>query len=103
MREDFAPEAVGEYDVDAVLLDAFERGARGGTGKIIDWNIARRVRQFAPKLFLAGGLSPENVAAAIEQVEPYAVDACSCLEISPGRKDHKKVRDFIAAAREVAR
>ncbi|OLE53712.1 MAG: hypothetical protein AUG51_11845 [Acidobacteria bacterium 13_1_20CM_3_53_8] len=102
VHEDFMPECVSEYDVDAVLLDAFDKKARGGTGKRVDWNIARRVRDLVPKLFLAGGLSPENISEAIEQVEPYAVDACSHLEISAGRKDHEKVRAFIAAARKAA-
>jgi phosphoribosylanthranilate isomerase len=53
----------------------------------------------APKLFLAGGLSPENVAEAIAAVEPYAVDACSSLESAPGRKDASRVRAFVKAVR----
>jgi phosphoribosylanthranilate isomerase len=51
-----------------------------------------------PKLFLAGGLSPENVADAIRAVEPFGVDACSALEVKPGKKDHERVRAFVKAA-----
>ncbi|MGB9181929.1 MAG: phosphoribosylanthranilate isomerase [Pyrinomonadaceae bacterium] len=92
---DFEPESACEYKVDAILLDAFARESRGGTGRVIDWTIARRVRELVPKLFLAGGLSPDNVAAAVATVNPYAVDACSSLEHAPGRKDHARLRAFI--------
>jgi phosphoribosylanthranilate isomerase len=81
------------------LLDAFEGNARGGTGRVIDWNIARQVSELVPQLFLAGGLSVENVAEAISVVEPYAVDACSSLEREPGIKDAGRVRSFLAAVR----
>jgi phosphoribosylanthranilate isomerase len=80
------------------MLDAFNRRIRGGTGQTIDWSIARRTRELVPKLFLAGGLSPENVAEAIRAVEPFAVDACSALEVQPGKKDHDRVRAFVKAA-----
>ena len=95
----FVPESAAEYETDAILLDAFAgETRRGGTGLVIDWSLARRVREMVPKLFLAGGLSPENVVEAISAVEPYAVDACSHLESSPGRKDAQRVSAFIAAA-----
>jgi phosphoribosylanthranilate isomerase len=97
--EEFAPESAAEYPVDAILLDAFDRRARGGTGRVFDWRLARRTREFVPKLFLAGGLSPSNIEEAIAAVEPYGVDACSGLESKPGRKDGALVRDFIARAR----
>ncbi len=101
--EQFAPETVLRYDVEAILLDAFDKnaagGVGGGTGKLGDWSIARETRQLFPKLFLAGGLSPENVREAIERVRPYAVDACSRLESVPGRKDHARVRAFVNAVR----
>ena len=101
--KDFAPEQATGYDVAAIMLDAFDRKAWGGTGRVIDWPIGRQTREFVPKLFLSGGLSPENVAAAIETVDPYAVDACSSLEYSPGRKDPARVRAFVAAVREAVR
>ncbi|MDT5062174.1 MAG: phosphoribosylanthranilate isomerase [Acidobacteriota bacterium] len=94
----FAPQSVKEYETNAILLDAFAGAARGGTGRVIDWSIARQVRELVPQLFLAGGLSVENVAEAITIVEPYAVDVCSSLEQEPGRKDAGRVRAFVAAA-----
>lgn len=100
---EFAPETVLGYEVAAIMLDAFDKeasgGVGGGTGKLSDWSIARRTRELFPRLFLAGGLSPENVIDAIERVRPYAVDACSRLENVPGRKDHARVRAFVAAVR----
>jgi phosphoribosylanthranilate isomerase len=95
----FAPQTVLDYDVWAIMLDAFDNEAFGGTGKLSDWAVARETRELFPKLFLAGGLSPENVAAAINEVNPYAVDACSRLESAPGRKDHTRLRAFVAAVR----
>jgi hypothetical protein len=62
------------------------------------WEVARRVSQLVPALFLAGGLAPENVGEAIAAVQPFAVDACSRLESAPGKKDAERVRDFISAA-----
>ena len=96
----FEPESVLEYETDAVLLDAFDRDARGGTGRVIDWELARRTRELVPKLFLAGGLTIENVTEAITAARPYAVDACSGLECAPGRKDALRVQAFIKAAKE---
>lgn len=98
VTDDFRPENAACYETDAVLLDAFAGVARGGTGRMIDWNLARYTRELVPKLFLAGGLAPDNVAEGIRAVEPYAVDACSRLECAPGRKDASRVREFIAAA-----
>ena len=96
----FKPESAAEYETQAILLDAFDRNARGGTGRVIDWRLARRTRELAPqKLFLAGGLTPDNIEEAIAAVVPYGVDACSGLECAPGRKDSARVRDFIARAR----
>ncbi|HEX8144282.1 MAG TPA: phosphoribosylanthranilate isomerase [Pyrinomonadaceae bacterium] len=97
--EDFTPESAAGYEVDAILLDAFDRNERGGTGRTFDWRLARRTRELVPKLFLAGGLSPDNIEEAIAAVEPYGVDACSGLECAPGRKDSARVREFIARAR----
>lgn len=95
----FDPDRALEYQADAILLDAFAAGARGGTGLQFDWQIARRVSELVPKLFLAGGLTVENVAAAIAVARPYAVDACSGLESAPGRKDNRRVEDFIKAVK----
>ncbi len=88
-----------EYDVDAIMLDAFDAELRGGTGRTVDWNLARHTREAVPRLFLAGGLSPENVREAIDAVQPYAVDACSALESSPGHKDAERMIAFVRAVR----
>ncbi len=97
--EDFAPSSVLKYETNAILLDAYDARAHGGTGRTFDWYMARRVRSLVPKLFLAGGLSPENIADAITIVEPFAVDACSGLESAPGRKDMARMLAFAKAAR----
>ena len=99
----FKPERAIDYQVQAIMLDALDREARGGTGRVIDWSVARQTAALVPRLFLAGGLSPENVAEAITAVEPYGVDACSALEISPGKKDPERVRAFLQAARVTAK
>lgn len=94
---EFRPVNAQEYRVHAIMIDAFHRGLRGGTGKTVDVNLARETRELVPRLFLSGGLSPENVAAAINEVRPYAVDACSLLESAPGKKDAARMRAFVAA------
>lgn len=99
VSDSFQPETATSYKVDAIMLDAFHDGLRGGTGKVIDWTIARQTRELVPQFFLSGGLSPENVADAVARVQPYAVDACSRLELSPGRKDPLRVKAFVRAAR----
>lgn len=100
--EDFRPETVARYETQAVLLDAFCREARGGTGKTFDWALARASCRLVKRLYLAGGLTPDNVGAAVAAVRPYAVDACSGVERAPGLKDAARVRAFVAAVREAS-
>lgn len=100
VNAEFKPEQAAAHETDAILLDGFSPRAYGGAGRKFDWSIAMRTRPLVSKLFLAGGLNVENVAPAIEAVQPYAVDACSGLESAPGLKDLSKVRAFIKAARE---
>ena len=99
VTDTFAPAETRKYDVDAIMLDAFHREKRGGTGQVVDWAVARSTRELVPRLVLAGGLSPENVAAAIAEVGPFAVDACSSLESAPGRKSAERMKAFVRAAR----
>jgi phosphoribosylanthranilate isomerase len=96
---EFMPDHGQRYLVHGIMLDAFHPGLRGGTGQTIDFDLARETRKLVPRLFLAGGLSPENVAVAIQEVAPYAVDACSSLESAPGKKDVSRMRAFVAAVR----
>ena len=91
--------ALEKYDTDAFLLDAFSKSGLGGTGEKFNWDLAVAAQKFNKPIFLAGGLTPENVAAAVSQVRPFAVDVSSGVESAPGVKDPKKVRDFITAAR----
>jgi phosphoribosylanthranilate isomerase len=90
----------GRANVRGFLLDAFSKQAYGGTGQTVDWTLAQEVAQSTP-IVLAGGLTPANVAEAINHVRPYGVDVSSGVELSPGKKDHEKVKAFIAAARLV--
>jgi phosphoribosylanthranilate isomerase len=84
---------------DYLLLDT-PSTAMGGSGKKHDWSISRAiVRSAKVPVILAGGLNPGNVREAIRTVEPYAVDVSSGVEATPGRKDYRKVKDFIAAAK----
>lgn len=89
------------YPTDAWLLDAYSPDKPGGTGERFNWDLAVEAQKFGKPIFLAGGLTPENVAEAIRQVRPYAVDVSSGVESSPGRKDHAKVTAFIKAAKSV--
>ncbi len=86
----------------AALVDAYEPGHYGGTGKTLNWSDVRRLGAFVGgvHLVLAGGLSPTNVASAISDARPTAVDVASGVEASPGHKDRALVRTFIHAARE---
>lgn len=95
----FKPEDVLQYETDAILLDAYNPKEHGGTGENFDWEIAKKVQEIFPKMYLAGGLAPENIADAILQVKPFAVDACSCLELTKGRKDITKLAVFVANAK----
>ena len=97
--KDFAPEEAARYPARSVLLDAYNARARGGTGETFDWTLARLTREVVAQLYLAGGLTPENVGEAIAVVAPYAVDVCSGVELAPGRKDAARVRAFVAAVR----
>jgi phosphoribosylanthranilate isomerase len=97
--KDFAPEQARAYRAESILLDAFNARARGGTGETFDWELARRTREVVAQLYLAGGLTVENVADAIAAVRPYAVDVCSGVELAPGRKDTERLRAFVAAVR----
>jgi phosphoribosylanthranilate isomerase len=91
-------DAMGAYRVAAFLLDTYISGMPGGTGVAIDLELAGKAQRLHP-IILAGGLTPENVGEAIRRLRPYGVDVSSGVEISPGKKDHAKVRAFITAAK----
>ena len=79
-------------NAEAYVMDVSE-----GTGKTFDWALAAGLPE---RIVLAGGLNASNVAEAIRAARPWGVDACSGIEAAPGKKDHAKMRDFVAAARE---
>lgn len=85
----------------AFLLDSHVQGAYGGSGIPADWGLAAGIASSYP-ILLAGGLTPENVTAAIEHVRPWGVDVASGVERRPGIKDHKLIEAFINAARLAA-
>ena len=85
----------------ALLVDAAVQGAYGGTGVVADWTAAAELAKQAP-LLLAGGLTAENVAAAVHQVRPWGVDTASGVETNPGAKDARKMKAFVQAARSIS-
>ncbi|HMD96997.1 MAG TPA: phosphoribosylanthranilate isomerase [Terriglobia bacterium] len=85
-----------------LLLDNFDPKLIGGTGRTIDWTLAREAKRYG-NVILAGGLTPANVAQAIREVRPYAVDVASGVESAPGKKDPEKLRAFFAAVEEADR
>lgn len=95
-----------ELDVDAalrfggdeILVDARVRGLPGGTGVRAEWSLAERIARNR-RVWLAGGLTPDNVRNAIEAVRPYGVDVASGVESAPGKKDLERVRELIQQAR----
>jgi len=80
----------GKFFTDAILLDAYQRGKYGGTGIAFDWNIIGHINK---RIFLAGGINPDNVVAAIK-LGVYGIDVCSGIESAPGKKDHKKMKEL---------
>ncbi len=82
------------------LMDAYDPHEYGGTGKRADWHVAASLARRYPGLLLAGGLTADNVDAAIRAVRPWGVDVSSGVELRPGRKDHEKVLAFIRHVRE---
>jgi phosphoribosylanthranilate isomerase len=93
--------AVQAFHTDFHLLDTHRAGMRGGTGETFDWTMLRRRSSKVP-LILSGGLTPENVGAAIAATHPFAVDVASGVEASPGIKDPEKMKAFAEAVRGVA-
>jgi len=93
-------EKVDDYDeVDYYLFDTYVKGIPGGTGKSFNWDILKG-RQFKKGVFLAGGLTPKNVGAAVKKAAPYAVDVASGVEVSPGKKDYALLKEFIDNAKK---
>jgi phosphoribosylanthranilate isomerase len=99
VRDAGSLKALEDYQTDAFLLDAHVPDKLGGTGATFNWDLALEAQKLGRPIFLAGGLTPENVADAVRRVRPYAVDVSSGVEASPGKKDNQKVAAFIKAAK----
>lgn len=91
--------ALGDFQTEAFLLDAYSKNGLGGTGEKFNWDLAVEAQKYGKPIFLAGGLTPENVADAVRQVRPFAVDVSSGVESAPGKKDPAKVKAFIEAVK----
>lgn len=102
IKDELSCSHLSDYRVSGYLLDTYVKGALGGTGVAFDWSLAVKAKQYG-RIVLAGGLDPDNVASAVQQVRPYGVDVSSRVEASPGRKDPVKVRAFIQNVKEVDR
>jgi phosphoribosylanthranilate isomerase len=99
VRKPFRGSQVAAFkSADAILLDGYSRKARGGTGKTFDWQVARRAKRHG-RIFLAGGLTPENVGEAIRAARPYGVDVCSGVESRPGKKDPRRMKNLLRAVK----
>jgi phosphoribosylanthranilate isomerase len=102
LKDDTDDAVFAAYPVSALLLDAYLPNHYGGTGVCCDWQRAAALAG-RYRVILAGGLRPENVADAVRQVRPYAVDVSSGVERQPGQKDPEKVALFISRAKEALR
>jgi phosphoribosylanthranilate isomerase len=92
---DFDLAVLGTYPVSGYLLDTWSDSLAGGTGRSFDWSIAKQATHYHHNIILAGGLGPTNIAEALETVQPYAVEFNSGVEIKPGIKNPRKMRDAV--------
>ena len=95
-------EQIPKYESDWILIDTFVKGQYGGTGIRANWGLAKEAKKFGKKILLAGGLDPENVQIAIATAQPDAVDVSSGIEERIGKKDLKKMEEFIQKAKSVS-
>ncbi len=94
------PSELAEFRADAILIDALSDVGHGGTGESFEWEAAKPLLETFERVYVAGGLNPDNIAQAISVLCPYAIDVCSGVEERPGKKDANKMSAFINAARE---
>ena len=92
----FRVESLRNYNVSGILLDAYSKGAYGGTGETFNWSQVAGANAFG-RIVLAGGLRPDNVGAGVEELHPFAVDVSSGVERTAGKKDYDLMQRFIDA------
>ena len=102
VKDKMVPGQIIKYKTFAYLFDTFVKSKMGGTGKKFNWMLLRHLSSFRKLIFLSGGLNAKNVKEAIKQVRPDWLDVSSSVEIKPGKKDHKKVKEFIEIVRKTA-
>ena len=96
--ERYLPATRSEFQP-ALLVDAYHRSLRGGTGLTGDWGLAAELCRRIDGIMLAGGLNPDNVSEAVQSVRPFAVDVSTGVEDVPGRKNEEKMRAFVQAVK----
>ncbi len=101
VRDSSSLRMLSSFETDAWLMDSWVPGKLGGTGETFRWELAAEAKDWGRPIILAGGLKPENIAQAIHEVWPYAVDVSSGVEEAVGKKDHAAIRDFISAVRQI--
>ncbi|MFA4989623.1 MAG: phosphoribosylanthranilate isomerase [Candidatus Omnitrophota bacterium] len=92
--------AIKKYKTYGYLFDTFSKSQAGGTGKKFNWNLLQNTDKINGRVFLSGGLNSRNVKSAIKKLHPEWIDASSSLEAKPGKKDHKKIQQFIKAVKK---
>jgi phosphoribosylanthranilate isomerase len=101
IKDQASVDALAEYPSSKFfLLDTYREGIAGGTGETFDWELAVKAKTIGKPIILSGGLNPDNVFDAVRAVRPFAVDVSSGVELSPGKKDIAKVKEFIDHVRE---
>ena len=93
--EGFNPKDVEAFKVDGYLFDTADKDQYGGTGKTFDWRILLELRSLNVPIILSGGLNNQNVIEPVNGLKPYAVDVSSSIEEAPGKKNDKKMKEFI--------
>jgi phosphoribosylanthranilate isomerase len=96
--DEWAPQPARWTAAECLVVDAAPAGVYGGAGQVADWTAAAELAR-THRTVLAGGLTPANVAEAVQRVQPWGVDVASGVESSPGRKDHDRVAQFVRAAK----
>ena len=102
IKDSMSLKRIDEYNVSAFLFDTFSKEEAGGTGKTFDWGLIEKHPFLTEKLFLAGGLTVDNIDEAIRTIRPFAVDVASGVEKSPGKKDYALLETFIRKAKSGA-
>ncbi len=95
--DDFNISGLSQFKASAFCFDTFRSDTYGGSGQVFNWDVIKG-KKFPVPVILSGGLNPENVAQAIKELNPYAVDVASGVEKAPGKKDHRLLEEFLEKA-----